>query len=128
MMRLRQSAAAQSLLAIWDPAASTLTNLTSVEPALFQNGLGVMARTADHTKIFVAANDASGESAIFDANGNAIAGPHGFGSGTIPLVAANPDGTRFAVEFVSAAAAQLILLTPRSTKPPPRSPSAPKPS
>jgi hypothetical protein len=110
MMRLRQSAAAQSLLAIWDPAASTLTNLTSVEPALFQNGLGVMARTGDHTKIFVAANDASGESAIFDANGNAIAGPHGFGTGTIPLVAANPDGTRFAVEFVSAAAAQLVLL------------------
>jgi hypothetical protein len=110
MMRLRQSAAAQSLLAIWDPAASTLTNLTSVEPALFQNGLGVMARTGDHTKIFVAANDASGESAIFDANGNAIAGPHGFGTGTIPLVAANPDGTRFAVEFVSGAAAQIILL------------------
>src|SRR5258707_13246904 len=50
------------------------------------------------------------ESAIFDANGNAIAGPHGFGAGTIPLVAANPDGTRFAAEFVSGAAAQIILL------------------
>jgi hypothetical protein len=110
MMRLRQSGAPQSLLAIWDPAASSLVNLTSVQPALFQNGLGAMARTADHTKIFVAANDASGASAIFDANGNAIAGPHGFGAGTIPLVAANPDGTRFAVEFVSGAATQLILL------------------
>jgi hypothetical protein len=109
MMRLRQSSAAQSLLAIWDPVANSLTNLTSVEPALFQNGLGVMARTGDRTKLIVAANDASGEAAIFDATGAAIAGPHGFGAGTIPLVAANPDGTRFAVEFVSAGAAQLFL-------------------
>jgi DNA-binding beta-propeller fold protein YncE len=110
MMRLRQSAAAQSLLAIWDPATNILTNLTSAVPALFQNGLGAMARTGDHTKIIVAANDASGESAIFDANGSLLAGPHAFGAGTIPLVAANPDGSRFAVQFVSAGAAQLFLL------------------
>jgi IPT/TIG domain len=110
MMRLRQSSAAQSLLAIWDPVASSLTNLTSVEPALFQNGLGAMARTGDHTKIIVAANDTSGEAAIFDATGAVLAGPRGFGAGTIPLVAANPDGTRFAVAFVSSSAAQLFLL------------------
>ncbi|MCU1239496.1 MAG: hypothetical protein JWO71_222 [Candidatus Acidoferrum typicum] len=110
MVRLRQSTIAQSLLAIWDPRPNSLTNLTSVEPALFQNGLGAMARTGDHTKIIVAASDASGELAIFDANGAAIAGPHGLGTGTIPLVAANPDGSRFAVEFVSAGAAQLFLL------------------
>jgi hypothetical protein len=110
MMRLRQSATAQSLLAIWDPVANTLTNLTSIEPALFQNGLGVMARTGDHTKIIVAASDASGDLAIFDANGAAIAGPHGLGAGTIPLVAANPDGSRFAVAFLSAGAAQIVLL------------------
>jgi hypothetical protein len=109
MMRLRQSASVQSLLAIWDPVANSLTNLTSVEPALFQNGLGTMARTGDHTKLIVAANDASGEAAIFDATGATIAGPQGLGAGTIPLVAANPDGTRFAVEFVSAGAAQLFL-------------------
>ncbi len=110
MMRLRQSAAPQSLLAIWDPTAKALTNLTSVEPALFQNGLGAMARTGDHTKIIVAASDASGELAIFDANGAAIAGPHGLGTGTIPLIAASPDGSRFAVEFVSSGAAQIFLL------------------
>jgi hypothetical protein len=110
MMRLRQSATAQSLLAIWDPVANTLTNLTSIEPALFQNGLGAMARTGDHTKIIVAASDASGDLAIFDANGAAIAGPHGLGAGTIPLVAANPDGSRFAVAFLSAGAAQIVLL------------------
>ena len=110
MMRLRQSAATQSLLAIWDPVANTLTNLTSVEAVLFQNGLGAMARSGDHTKLIVAANDASGEAAIFDASGAVVAGPHGFGVGTIPLVAANPDGSRFAVEVVSAGAAQLFLL------------------
>jgi DNA-binding beta-propeller fold protein YncE len=37
-------------------------------------------------------------------------GPRSFGAGTISLVAANPDGTRFAVELVSAGAAQLSLL------------------
>jgi hypothetical protein len=110
MMRLRQSAAAQSLLAIWDPAANIVTNLTPTAPALFQSGLGAMARTGDHTKIFVAANDASGESAIFDANGSVIAGPHVLSAGTIPLVAANPDGSRFAAELVSGGAAQLFLL------------------
>ena len=110
IMRLRQSGAAQSLLAIWDPVANRLTNLTSVEPALFQNGLGAMARSGDHTKLIVAANDTSGEAAIFDASGAAIAGPYGFGVGTIPRLAANPNGSRFAVEFVSAGAARLFLL------------------
>jgi hypothetical protein len=110
MMRLRQSASPQSLLALWDPAANTLTNLTSIEPALFQNGLGAMARTGDHTKLIVAANDASGEAAIFDANGAAVAGPHGFGPGSIPLLAANLDGTRFALQFISGGAAQLFLV------------------
>ncbi len=110
MMRLRQSAVAQSLLAIWDPVANIVTNLTSTVPALFQSGLGAMARTGDHTKILVAANDASGESAIFDANGSVIAGPQVLGAGTIPLVAANPDGSRFAAKFVSGGVAQLFLL------------------
>ena len=110
MMRLRQSSAVQALLAIWDPLANTMTNLTSVEPALFQNGLGVMARTGDHAKLIVAANETSGELAIFDATGAAIAGPRGLGAGTIPLLAANPDGSRFAVQLVSGGVAQLFLL------------------
>jgi hypothetical protein len=110
MMRLRQSAAAQSLFAIWDPVANGLTNLTSAAPSVFQNGLGAMARTGDHTKIIVAANDASGELAIFDANGSAVFGPRSLGAGTVPLIAANIDGTRFAVQFVAAGASQHILL------------------
>ena len=110
MIRLRQSGAAQSLLAIWDPIVNSVSNLTSVEPALFQNGLGTMARSGDRTKLIVAANDASGEAAVFDASGAVVAGPHSFGAGTIPLVAVNPDGSRFAVEFVSAGATQLFLV------------------
>src|SRR5260370_35606281 len=69
-----------------------------------------MARPGDHTKVVIAATDASGELAVFDASGNLIAGPHLLGAGTIPLVAANPNGTRFATEFVSAGTAQLFLL------------------
>ena len=110
IVRLRQPAAPQSLLALWDPVTNILTNLTSIEPALFQNGLGAMARTGDHAKLLVAANDSSGELAVFDSNGNAIVGPHGLGAGTIPLLAANLDGGRFAVAFISAGATQLLLL------------------
>ena len=110
MMRLRQSQTGEGLLALWTPSSNTLTNLTSTEPQLFQNGLGAMARTADHTRALVAAGDASGELAVYDANGNVLAGPHALGSGTIPLVAANPDGSRFAAVFLSNGGAQVLLL------------------
>ena len=110
MMRLRQSESTESLLALWSPASNSLTNLTSTEPQLFQNGLGAIARTGDRTRIIVAANDSSGELAIYDSGGNAIAGPHGLGAGTIPLVAANLDGSRFAAVFVSNGVAEVILL------------------
>jgi DNA-binding beta-propeller fold protein YncE len=110
MVRLRQSAAAQSLLAIWDPASNNLTNLTPAAPNVFQNGLGAMVRTGDHTKIIVAANDASGELVIFDTNGSAVISPRSLGTGTVPLIAANIDSTRVAVQFVAAGTGQLILL------------------
>jgi hypothetical protein len=110
LTRLRQSSAAQALLALWDPVAKTVANLTSGAATFFQNGLGAMARTGDHTKLIVAANDVSGQLAVFDANGNLIGGPQALGAGTIPLVAANPDGSRFAMQFVSNGRAQLFLL------------------
>jgi IPT/TIG domain len=110
LIRLRQSEAAESLLALWDPASNVLTNLTSAEPPLFQSGLGAMARTSDHTKVLVAANDMSGELATFDSNGNVLVGPHGLGQGTIPLVTANADGSIFAAAFVSNGTAQVALL------------------
>jgi hypothetical protein len=110
LMRLRQSQTGESLLALWNPALNTLANLTSTEPQLFQNGLGAMARTGNQSKVVVAASDASGELAVYDSNGNILAGPHGLGNGTIPFVAANPDGSRFAVVFVSNGSSQVLLL------------------
>jgi hypothetical protein len=110
MMRLRQSQTGEALLALWSPSTNTLTNLTSTGPQLFQNGLGAMARSGDQTKVVVAASDASGELAIYDASGNVLAGPQLLGSGTIPLVAANPDGSRFAAVLVANGSAQVLLL------------------
>ena len=110
MMRLRQSQTGEALLALWNPSSNTLTNLTASAPQLFQNGLGAIARTGDQTKVLVAASDTSGNLAVYDSSGNVLAGPHGLGSGTIPLVAANPDGSRYAAVFVSNGTTQVLLL------------------
>jgi hypothetical protein len=110
MMRLRQSQTGEALLVLWNSTTNTLTDLTSSEPQLFQSGLGPMARTGDQSKVLVAANDSSGEVAVYDGTGNLAIGPRGLGSGVIPLVAANPSGTRFAVVFVANATRQILLL------------------
>jgi hypothetical protein len=107
LMRLRQSSGVQALPALWNPATNSLTNLSSAVP----HGLGAMARTADHAKVIVAANDSSGVLTIFDSNGAVLLGPHTLGNGAIPLVAASPDGSRFAVAFVANGASQLLLLS-----------------
>jgi hypothetical protein len=110
MMRLRQSQTGEALLALWEPSSNTLSNLTSTEPQLFKDGLGAIARTGDHTKLLVAASDSSGGLAVYNSNGSVVAGPHSVGTGTIPLVAANSDGSMFAVVFVSNGASQVLLL------------------
>lgn len=110
VVRLRQAGQGESLLALWNPGSNAIMNLTAVEPQLFQNGLGVMARTGDHAKLLVGASDSSGEVAVFDGSGNAVAGPRGLGSGTIPVVAANNDGTRFAVALTANGSTQVWLL------------------
>jgi len=110
LVRLRQSQTGEALLALWNPSTNALSNLTATEPQLFQNGLGPMARTGDRSKVLVAANDSSGELALYDGSGNVATGPHGLGSGVVQLVAANPSGTRFAVVFASNATTQILLL------------------
>ncbi len=110
MMRLRQSQTGEALLALWEPSSNTLTNLTSTEPQLFQNGLGAMARTGDHTQLIVAASYSSGGLAVYNSSGSVVAGPHSVGTGTIPLVAANSDGSMFAAVLVSNGASQVLLL------------------
>jgi DNA-binding beta-propeller fold protein YncE len=112
-VRLRQPNLSEALLALWDPVApvaNALMNLTSAAPSLFQKGVGAMARTGDLTKILVAANDTSGEIGVFDANGNVVTAPQALGAGTISLVAANPDGSRFAVVFTLNGNTQVLLL------------------
>jgi hypothetical protein len=110
LIRLRQPVSSEALLALWDPASNTLTDLTSAAPVLFQQGVGVVARSGDHSKVLVAANDSSGELAVFNGTGTIIAGPGTLGSSSISQVAANPDGSRLAVVLSSNGTTQLLLL------------------
>jgi DNA-binding beta-propeller fold protein YncE len=110
MVRLRQPVSSEALLALWDPASNSLTDLTSTAPALFQQGVGVLARSGDHSRVLAAANDSSGELALFDSGGHVVAGPLTLGAGLILRIAANSDGSRFAALFASNGATQLLLL------------------
>lgn len=109
-LRVRQASGSQALAALWDPASASLTNLTSTAPALFQNGVGVVARSGDHTRVLVTANDSSGEIAVFDASGTVVAGPVTLGAGKILYATANQDASRFAVVFSSGGTTQIRLL------------------
>jgi hypothetical protein len=110
MVRLRQPVSSEALLALWDPATNALSNLTSMAPALFLQGVGVLARSGDHSKVLAAATDASGELAVFDGGGNVIAGPLTLGTSLTSRVAANSDGSRFTVVFASGGVTQVLLL------------------
>ena len=109
-LRLRQSSASESLLALWDPISNTLTDLTPRAPTVFQNGLGAMARAGDRTRLLAASNDSSGEAVVLDGNGNVFAGPQVLGNGSIAAVAANSNGSRYAALVNSAGAQQVVLL------------------
>ena len=108
-LRLRQSSASESLLALWDPTSNTATDLTSRAPAVFQNGLGVMVRSGDATRLFAAANDSSGEAVVLDTNGNVVGGPQVLGNGNIVSLAANSTGSRLAALINSSGAQQILL-------------------
>jgi hypothetical protein len=110
LVRLRQPASSEALLALWDPASNLLTDLTSTAPALFQHGVGVLARSGDHSKVLAAANDSSGEIALYDSGGNVVAGPLTLGAGSIQMIAANPDASRFAALFSPSGGTHLLLL------------------
>jgi hypothetical protein len=110
LIRLRQPSISEALLALWDPASNLFTNLTPAAPALFQSGVGVMARSGDHTRVIVACNDSTGEVGVFDSNGNLLTGPKALGSGPISFAAANTDGSRFAVVFGAPGTSQVLLL------------------
>ena len=109
-VRLRQASSPEALLALWDPASNTTSDLTAAASALFQNGLGPMGRSGDHIAVIVAANDSSGNVAMFASNGVVSAGPQSIGSGSISWVAANSNASRFAAVLTSRGATQLVLL------------------
>ncbi len=110
MVRLRQPVSPKALLALWDPASNSLTDLTSTALALFQQGVGVLVRSGDRSKVLAAANDSSGELALYDSGGNVVAGPLTLGTGSTFRIAANFDGSRFAVVFAASGSTQLLLL------------------
>src|SRR5229473_4304174 len=110
VVRLRQPVSSEALLALWDPSSNSLTALTSTAPALFQQGVGVLARSGDHLKVLAAANDSSGELALFDSGGHVVAGPLTLGAGLLPAIAANIDGTRYAAVLGGSGSTQLHLL------------------
>jgi IPT/TIG domain len=110
IVRLRQGGAPEALLALWNPSSNTFTNLTALAPAVFQNGAGVLARSGDHTRVLAAANDSSGELAIFDLNGALLAGPAAPMPAAISAAAANSDGSLFAVALSVGSAAQVLFL------------------
>ena len=109
-LRLRQSAASEALLALWDPASNTATDLTSLAPAVFQNGVGVMARSEDRARLLAAANDSSGEAIVLDGNGNVVGSPQVLGGGNVIGLAANSNGSRFAALINSAGVTTAVLL------------------
>lgn len=111
MVRLRQPVSAEALLVLWDPSSNSLSDLTSAAPAVFQQGVGVLAHSGDHSKVLTAANDSTGEIALFDSGGNVVAGPVVLGTGTIPWAAANSDGSRFAVVFVGGGNGQVLMFS-----------------
>ena len=110
MARLRQPNSAEALLARWASASNSFTDLTPSAPAVFPQGVGVLARAGDHSKVLSAANDSSGELALFDSGGNVVAGPVTIGTGTLTWAAANNDGSRLAVVFVAGSNTQVFLL------------------
>jgi IPT/TIG domain len=109
-LRLRQSAASESLLALWDPVSRIATDLTPRAPGVFQNGLGVMARSGDGTRLLAAANDASGGAVVLDGNGSVVSGPQILGSGNVGSVAVNSNGSRFAALINGAGGQQVALV------------------
>lgn len=110
IVRLRQPVSAKALLALWNPVSNSLTDLTPVAPAVFQQGVGALARSGDYSRVLAAANDSSGEVAVFDSGGNVVAGPATIGTGTIVGAAANNNGSFLAVVFVASGNMQVLLL------------------
>jgi hypothetical protein len=71
MIRLCQPVSSQALLALWDPFSNSLTNLTSNAPAVFQQGVGVLARDGTRSAVVSASNGGT-QLSILDAALNQV--------------------------------------------------------
>ena len=109
LVRLRQATGSQALLTVWNPDDNSLNDLTASAPQLFQNGVGVISRSGDHSHVLVASNDGGGTAALYDASGNIVVAPKALGYGEILSAAGNGDGSQFAV-VVQAGGGNLVLL------------------
>ena len=110
LVRFRQANAAESLLALWDPINNSLTDLTPLAPQVFQNGVGVLARSGDHTRVLVASNDGSGNAIVLDGNGALLTDTKSIGAGALKYAAGNSDGSRFVEVLDNGNDEQLVLL------------------
>jgi hypothetical protein len=107
-LRLREDYGPADELELWTPATNTWTDLTASVSELEHSGVGAMARSGDWSKVLVSANDSTGTVVVFQSNGTILANPVTVGTGTIPAVAANLDGSVFAVS--ASGGTQLFLL------------------
>jgi hypothetical protein len=60
--------------------------------------------------VLLASNDATGNVALLDANGNLLAGPQVRLAGSISVAAANSNGIEFAIDVTAGGSAQVLLL------------------
>lgn len=110
LVRMRQANGANALLTLWNPADNSLVDLTSSAPQLFQNGVGAISRSGDHSRLLVAANDASGAAGLFDGAGAIVVAPKALGFGAILSVAGNRDGSQFGAVVQDGSGEMVLLL------------------
>lgn len=106
LVNLRQAGTTGSRLARWVPATNSFTDITP--PDL--GGPGPMARSGDHTKALVASNNSTGGLFLYNAQNNSFTRNAHFSGFTPTLVAANRDGSRFAVNLSSGSVSKVALL------------------
>lgn len=107
LVNLGQAGTQNAKLARWDPSTNAFTDVTvaGLEP-----GPGAMARSADHSKVVVAANNSTGAIFLYEAQTNSFTRNTQFAGATPALLASNRDGSRFAVYLATGSGGQVGLL------------------
>jgi len=93
------------LLVFWDPSTNSFTP-ASTPIAGFDPGL--MARSADGSKVIVGSEQTTGEVILYDAASDAFTKQTTFPGSDARVVAASPDGTQFAIFLNPAGSIQFM--------------------